>query len=415
MINFLKTTQNCGIGEFCTDIGVKKTFRYIGYLLFFLEIIIPLIIIIMATVDLFKALTSQNPDESFKKTFITILLRIISGILIFFVSSILSLVVNSIDNFKKISDCASCLFKPFSDCDTSNVVKCEKNVKSIKINECKDNSIELYQGTSKHFSVSYNPSDATNIGIIFKSSDESRATINSNGYIMIKKAGNVKITATLKDDDSINASCNLKILERLPSNSGGDESSSTGQTKSNVGNYTYYNQCDASYRGTQAFCGSDPCTYACGAFSLTMVIANLKDDSVTPNNVMNFVCNNGHHGGPMDTSFFDNSNKNSQLLQKNYGILEEDVNGPTGRPSSSTFNNMKKRLKNGEMLICLVPFHFIVLVGDTNGNVTVLDPGNQYNNKTYQSVESAYNSVYDYWYNQNGNQWSGNVWAYKRK
>ena len=413
MINFLKTTRNCGINDFCTDIGVKKTFRYFGYLLFFLKIIIPLLLIVMATIDIFKAITTPSPDEEFKKSIFSIIKRIVAGLLIFFAPTIIYFVIDSIYSFEKIQDCASCLFKPFI-CDLSKIEKCEIKVKNIKIDNCKSGSLELTQGDFQKLYPKFTPADANNTSIKWKTNKKSIVSVDQLGYITAKKKGNVTITVSLKNDTSIKAKCKIKVSDRPKYDSKGDESSSSGVTSSKVGNYTYYNQCSAEYKGTGAFCNSDPCSVGCGAFALTMVIANLSKPNVTPSDVMEWLCNNGHYGGAMGEDFFDTTKAKSKKLQEHYNLKTTNINGGTGYPSAKTLKKMGNKLKKGEMLICVVPYHFIVLAGDSSGNVTVLDPGNVFNNKTYTSVESAYKAIYNFWYQKNGNKYSGSVWSYKK-
>lgn len=62
-------------------------------------------------------------------------------------------------------------------------------------------------------SVLYTPSDTTQKGVTWKSSDETVATISSSGYVTVKKTGNVTITATStykpQLSDSFTASCTV--------------------------------------------------------------------------------------------------------------------------------------------------------------------------------------------------------------
>lgn len=62
-------------------------------------------------------------------------------------------------------------------------------------------------------SVSYSPSNTTQKGVTWSSSDEGVATVSNSGYVTVKKAGSVTITATSTYNsslsDSLTASCSV--------------------------------------------------------------------------------------------------------------------------------------------------------------------------------------------------------------
>lgn len=66
---------------------------------------------------------------------------------------------------------------------------------------------------SAQLSVSYTPSNTTQKGVTWRSSDETIATVSSSGYVTVKKSGNVTITATstykTQLSDSFTASCSI--------------------------------------------------------------------------------------------------------------------------------------------------------------------------------------------------------------
>lgn len=76
------------------------------------------------------------------------------------------------------------------------------------------------------------PADAINKAVTWKSSDETKATVDTNGLITIRKTGTVSIIATSVDNPAVSAICNLNILVPVSSVSL-DETSKTlyaGQT-----------------------------------------------------------------------------------------------------------------------------------------------------------------------------------------
>lgn len=85
-------------------------------------------------------------------------------------------------------------------------------------------------------SVSYSPSNTTQKGVKWSSSDDTVATVSSSGYVTVKKAGSVTITATstynFSLSDSFTASCSV-AQTHIPVTSiavSGDSSGTVGGT-----------------------------------------------------------------------------------------------------------------------------------------------------------------------------------------
>ena len=74
-----------------------------------IEIAVPVLLVIMGTIDLFKGITAQKEDEMVKgrKLFIK---RLIAGALVFFVIAITKFVVSMFDerNSARIMNCVNC-------------------------------------------------------------------------------------------------------------------------------------------------------------------------------------------------------------------------------------------------------------------------------------------------------------------
>ncbi len=100
------------IPSLCKQTGVLSAFRFIGYLLMVVKIAVPIILIIMGSLDFSKAIMNSSQDAVKKATnmFAT---RIITGVAIFLLPTVINFVFNllpeSENNFKK---CNTCLFKP---------------------------------------------------------------------------------------------------------------------------------------------------------------------------------------------------------------------------------------------------------------------------------------------------------------
>ena len=54
------------------------------------------------------------------------------------------------------------------------------------------------------------------------------------------------------------------------------------------------------------------------------------------------------------------------------------------------------------------------MIGDSNGNVTILDPGSSQTNKTFSNVKDAYNFIYDFWKKKHPRNEGGAIWAYSK-
>ena len=102
--------------NFCDENGVKMTLNIIGYVVFAAKIIVPLLLIIMGTIDFTKALTSSD-DKAVKDAFGKLVRRIIAGVIVFFIPTIFNFAFSLIDEMNEqseFSQCSSCLFTPFN-------------------------------------------------------------------------------------------------------------------------------------------------------------------------------------------------------------------------------------------------------------------------------------------------------------
>lgn len=100
--------------EFCTS--TKPIWGVVGYIINFLKIAIPIIIILLATLDLGKAVMAGKEDE-IKSAQKMLIKRLIYGVAIFFVTTIVQLVFSLVGENIKTGDsgvCFSCISKPSS-------------------------------------------------------------------------------------------------------------------------------------------------------------------------------------------------------------------------------------------------------------------------------------------------------------
>ncbi|MDE6284163.1 MAG: hypothetical protein K2M17_00235, partial [Bacilli bacterium] len=101
--------------SFCVD--TAPIWRFAGYIFMLIKIIIPLIIIVLGIVDLFKVITSGD-DKAMNKAMASVVQRVVMGIAIFFVPTVVSLIFSIIKEsapFLESADaCQVCLLRPTS-------------------------------------------------------------------------------------------------------------------------------------------------------------------------------------------------------------------------------------------------------------------------------------------------------------
>ncbi len=91
-----------------------------GYIVFLAKLIIPLIIIIKSSINLFSVATSGKAEEEVKKNATKLAYSIGAGILIFFIPTIINTIFGIMSSYNSnlTSDskiCTACVFDPFGD------------------------------------------------------------------------------------------------------------------------------------------------------------------------------------------------------------------------------------------------------------------------------------------------------------
>lgn len=101
---------------FCSS-GVKKSFQVIGYIIYIAKIIIPLLLIILGSVDFAKAVISTS-DKANSEAISALVRRIIIAVIIFLIPTILDFLLGLIDGAKDaasnsdFTSCMKCLTDP---------------------------------------------------------------------------------------------------------------------------------------------------------------------------------------------------------------------------------------------------------------------------------------------------------------
>ena len=114
-ISFMFWKTNVLAEELSFCVQTSSIWQFVGYLVLALKIIIPIIIIVLATVDFAKAVIN-NKDDELSSAGKGLLIRIILGIVIFLIPSIVSVIFNMVklasDSVKAGEACEKCLNNP---------------------------------------------------------------------------------------------------------------------------------------------------------------------------------------------------------------------------------------------------------------------------------------------------------------
>ena len=107
--------------EFCYKSAT--IWQIIGKVIFIIKIVVPILIIVLASIDLGKA-TISSDDKAVSKAAKTLLRRIVTGIIIFFIPLLIKVIFNMVAGFnedikKDYENCVVCLTDPYNGCDTS--------------------------------------------------------------------------------------------------------------------------------------------------------------------------------------------------------------------------------------------------------------------------------------------------------
>lgn len=106
------TSAKTNLPKFCKQESVLKSFKFIGNLLFVVKIIVPIILIIMGTIDFAKAIIASRTDV-LQKSAKMFAIRIGMGIAIFLLPTVISFIFSIFPSSKnEFKACETCLFHP---------------------------------------------------------------------------------------------------------------------------------------------------------------------------------------------------------------------------------------------------------------------------------------------------------------
>lgn len=112
-----KKDEKLDLDHFCQG-KIQGVFTALGWVFFVIKILVPVILIVFGTIDLSKAVIASKDDE-IKKSVKTLLIRVVAGIIIFFLPTILNMIVKTFNQNDVYNgtfmDCTSCMLDPTQD------------------------------------------------------------------------------------------------------------------------------------------------------------------------------------------------------------------------------------------------------------------------------------------------------------
>lgn len=101
-----------------SDSGVLKVFQVIGYVIYIIKILVPIIIILLGMVEFGKATIIKDEKAIFLAAN-SLMNKVIIGVLVFMVPTLLNALLNLVDGALETKNayktCTACALTPFSD------------------------------------------------------------------------------------------------------------------------------------------------------------------------------------------------------------------------------------------------------------------------------------------------------------
>ncbi|MCI8394724.1 MAG: hypothetical protein HFH86_04530 [Bacilli bacterium] len=99
----------------CSNPHFLKPFRFLGRIFMVIKIVVPILLIVFGVWDFSKAVIGSKDDEM-KKAIRTLMFRAISGVVIFFLPTLIHLVFQLVDGFNPYESdyqkCSLCITSP---------------------------------------------------------------------------------------------------------------------------------------------------------------------------------------------------------------------------------------------------------------------------------------------------------------
>ena len=114
--------KDIDLENICSKPEFRKPLKFIGTIVFFLKIAIPVLILVLGTIDLFKAITSSK-DDRIMVAVKSIGVRFLAGVCIFFIPGFIELIldwVNEWSNYRNTWCCCTQCILDSNNCDVNS-------------------------------------------------------------------------------------------------------------------------------------------------------------------------------------------------------------------------------------------------------------------------------------------------------
>ena len=183
-----------------------KGWQILGYLITILKILVPLIIIITSTISLFSVINKGNQEETIK-AWIIIGKKLIAGIIIFFIPTLVDAFIHFLvnnDYMKKSTEiCAICMYKPSSS-------DCERYINNY--NKIAEDEIEEFKKEEQKISGGIDTEEMVD-GQVDSKEEATGSVNNSSNYNQGNSNGSSSGNSSNNQSGNSNSSNGDKTLE----------------------------------------------------------------------------------------------------------------------------------------------------------------------------------------------------------
>ncbi len=332
-IYFLLTTN------VCENVPILRILYFIEQLIKIVCFIIPMLLIVITTINLSKNIIANKEDEMTQNLRLVIK-KIINCVIIFLIPGIVEFAINTLGNFNV----------DFKNCTKITLDKIEKQIKTNKA-ECEKNQTD-YEW------------------------NETNATCN------LKTKNN---TTTIKNNQSSG------IIYTKPSTID-DTTTTSSEKKTTLGKFKYFSQ--AGNWGNNCKTKTMKSS-GCGITAIAIVANAFNTRKITPATVRDYLCKHGHSDGALEYKWLEDKKFLDYLQLESVNIIPAN-NDNTYQEHRAKI--IKTSVDKGYGVILLIPGHYVTIgPGESckSDEVYLYDVGKKANNGCY-TMKELWNKTHNY-------------------
>lgn len=336
----------------CSNPEVLEVMRIINVIILFIQIAVPILLILTGMTTLMSTIKVGN-DDLLAKAKKQLVSNCIAAVIIFLVPTLVNVLARLSSN------------------DGNSYLSCLKNATIENINQAYITQAEALLASSEE-NLNYNGYYSA-VTVVSKIKDTA-----------LRKQYNEKLATMYK---AIEAELKERNEQEKPTGDGGTASDGTPLGDGSA--FPTYIQCDSRW-GNKSYNGTNLCNAGCGYTSLAMVISGIKrDPTITPDSVHEYIYGNrisvNPGGGAItDAALYDNR------VASHYGVKIEVLFGRDSVGKTEASNRIVNALNQGKKVVLLRPGHYIALSG-TGSQIEVHDPAWYGKNGVYD-INGVYNT-----------------------